>query len=95
MIATAAGVGMSLIATEHFYSTLLSSPWTTKKFATTAEDKASVRKYYIIAAIASLITAYILSKILNQTWPLISAVILSIGYIVIYENAMKNTEVKA
>jgi uncharacterized membrane protein YbaN (DUF454 family) len=89
MIETAAGLGMSLIAGEHFFSTFLSSPWTTQKFADSEEEKALVRKMYWYATACSLITAAILSYILKQSWPLIAAIILCIIYIVVYERALK------
>ena len=88
MIATAAGVGMSLIASEHFFSTFLSSPWTTEKFAKTEEDKEKVRRLYVYATAASLATSLILSAILKQTWPLVATLILCILYIVVYERSL-------
>lgn len=87
-IATAAGIGMSLIASEHFFSTFLSSPWTTEKFATTEEDKEKIRRYYKMAIAASLITAIILCLILKEWWPLIATIALCVMYVVVYEKAM-------
>jgi hypothetical protein len=89
MIETAAGVGMSLIASEHFFSTFLSSPWTTGKFAETEEDKAKIRKYYMLACATSLITAFILGAILKQKWPVIATLVLCVMYIAVYEAAMR------
>ena len=89
MIATAAGLGMALIASEHFYSTMLSSPWTTEKFATTEEDKAKVRRLYLYSAVASLVTATILAAILKDVWPLIATMVLCILYIVVYERSLE------
>lgn len=89
MITTAAGLGMSLIASEHFFSTMLSSPWTTEKFAQSSEDKAKVRKYYMIAVAMSLITAYLIARILKQSWPLIATVVLCVIYVAIYEQALR------
>ena len=87
-IQTAAGIGMSLIASEHFFSTFLSSPWTTEKFATTEEDKAEIRRYVGMAIATSLIAAIILSLILKQWWPLVATIILCIMYAAIYERAI-------
>ena len=91
MIATAAGLGMSLIAAEHFYSTMLSSPWTTEKFAETEEDKAKVRRLILYSAVASLVTASILAAILNDVWPIIATMVLCILYIVVYERALEGS----
>lgn len=88
-VATAAGVGMSLIAGEHFFSTFLSSPWTTEKFAETEEDKAKIRRLYMMACAASLASAIVLSAILKQWWPLLAAIILCVLYIVVYERALE------
>ena len=87
-IATAAGVGMSMIASEHFFSTFLSSPWSTAKFAETEEDKAQVRRLYWMAVITSLVAAGILSAILKQWWPLLAAAALCVMYVIIYERAL-------
>lgn len=88
-VATAAGIGMSLIASEHFFSTFLSSPWTTEKFATTPEDKQKIRRYYAFACGASLVTAFILARILKQPWPIVATVILCLMYVSVYELAMR------
>ena len=89
MIETAAGLGMSLIASEHFFSTFLSSPWTVEKFAETDEDRKKIRRYYMLACAASLITAFILAGILKQKWPIIATVILCVMYVAVYEAAMR------
>ena len=88
-VASAAGVGMSLIAGEHFFSTFLSSPWTTAKFVESEEDKAQIRRLYLMAVACSLTSALVLSAILKQTWPFIAALILCIIYVVVYERAME------
>lgn len=87
-ITVAAGVGMSLIASEHFFSTFLSSPWTTEKFATTEEDKAKIRKYYVMACVVSLATAFVLARILQQPWPILATILLCVMYCTVYEAAM-------
>jgi hypothetical protein len=87
-ITTAAGLGMSLIAGEHFFSTFLSSPWTTAKFAETEEDKAEVRRMYLMATALSLITAIAIAYVLGQIWPVIAVIILCAIYIWVYERAL-------
>jgi len=87
-IVSAAGIGMSVIASEHFFSTFLSSSWTVEKFATTPEDKVKIRRYYMMAVAASLITALVLAGILKDKWPIIATLVLCIMYVVTYELAM-------
>lgn len=89
MITVAAGVGMSLISSEHFFSTFLSSPWTVEKFCETEEDREKIRKYYMLAVAASMATAFVLAHILKQPWPIIAAAILCVMYIYIYERALR------
>ena len=87
-VATAAGVGMSVISAEHFFSTFLSSPWTTAKFAESDEDRAQVRRLYWMAVGCSIVTAIVLSAILKQAWPVVACLILCVVYIVVYERAL-------
>lgn len=88
-IVTAAGIGMSLIASEHFFSTFLSSPWTVEKFAETEEDKAKIRKYYMLACAVSLVVAFVLAKIIKQPWPIVATVLVCGLYIWTYEKALR------
>jgi len=89
MIATAAGVGMALISSEHFFSSFLSSPWSTEKFAETEEDKAKVRRLYLMAVMASLASAAVLAAILKEPWPILAAAILCALYVIVYEKALR------
>lgn len=89
-VTTAAGIGMTLIAGEHFFSTFLSSPATTQKFLSEdPEDRKRVRKYYMMACAASLVTAFVMASILDQKWPIITAILLCIMYVAVYEAAMR------
>ncbi len=89
-IQTAAGIGMALIASEHFYSTMLSSPPTTEKFfSDTDEGKAKTRHMYLTATALSIVTAVLLSYILKEPWPLVATIVLCIIYIYIYERALR------
>ena len=90
MLTAAAGVGMTLIAGEHLFSTFLSSPWTTEKFAETEEDKAKVRKLLWMAVGLSVVTALVMAAILNQWYPLLAVGILCLIYVVVYERALAN-----
>ena len=88
-VVSAAGIGMSLISSEHFFSTFLSSPWTVGKFVETEEDRRKIRQYYLMACAASLCVAFVLAAILKQKWPLIATIILCIMYVIVYEAAMR------
>ena len=89
MIQTAAGIGMSLMSGEHFFSTFLSSPWTTEKFASTPEDKEKVRRLFWMATACSIAVGAILGYILKQWWPLLSSLALIAIYYYIYEKALR------
>lgn len=93
-IATAAGIGMSLIATEHFFSAGLSSPITTRKFLSEqAEDRAEVQRAVHLAVVMSLVVGGIMSYILKQPWPLLAAVALVAFYYNEYMRALGPAEV--
>lgn len=87
-IELAAGVGISLISGEHLFSTLLSSPWTTKKFAITEAEKHEVRRLYITAIALTLLTAMVMAWLLKEIWCLIAALLLCLIYVSIYERAL-------
>lgn len=82
------GVGSSLIASEHFFSTLLSSPWTTQKFSETEEEKALIRRMLFLASSVSLIAAGGISWLTKEKWPIVFTLILCVFYIIIYEKAV-------
>ena len=84
----ATGTALALIAGEHFQSTMLSSPWTTEKFAQTQEDKDKVQKLLMIASVASLLTGAGISWLLDSKWPLVGTFILTVFYIIVYEKAI-------
>jgi len=88
-VGTAAGVGMAVIAGEHFFSTYLSSPVTTERFFADSEDgKAKTRRMCLLAMSASLVTGLVLSMILREPWPLVATLILGIMYLSVYEKAL-------
>ena len=90
MIAQAAGVGMSLIASEHFFSSMLTSPMTTKRFfSDTEEGRDDTLKALRLAIGLSLVTGAILGWMLKSWLPLITVVIISAFYWVTYTNALK------
>jgi len=85
----AIGVAGSIIASEHFFSTLLSSPWTTQKFCDTPEEQALVRRMLFLASGVSLIFAGGISYLIKDKWPVIFTFVLCLFYIVVYEKALK------
>jgi len=85
----AIGVAGSIIASEHFFSTLLSSPWTTQKFCDTPEEQALVRRMLFLASGVSLVFAGGVSYLIKDRYPLIFTTLLVIFYIVVYEKALK------
>ena len=87
-IGTAAGIGMSLIATEHFFSAGLSSPITTRKFLTTENDKREVQRAVMLAVLFSVAAGALLSAILKQPWPLVASVALAAFYYNEYRRAL-------
>jgi hypothetical protein len=85
----AVGVAGAVIASEHFFSTLLSSPWTTQKFADKPEDRELTRKMLFLASGASLLFAGSVSYLIKDNWPLIFTALLVIFYVIVYEKALR------
>jgi len=78
----------SVIMSEHFFSTFLSSPWTTQKFVETEVDKEVVRRMYLCASLLSLLFAAGISYLIKEKAPLILSLILCMIYIGVYEKAL-------
>lgn len=57
---------VSLIASEHFISAGMSSPWSVAKFAKTQQDQDQVWRLYRESAIASFATSAIIGIILQD-----------------------------
>lgn len=87
----AIGTGASLIIGEHFFSTLLSSPWTTGKFVQTTQDREQVNKLLAISAVVSMIVAGAMAYVTKEKWPVIATALLVVFYIVVYQKAMNHT----
>jgi len=73
---------------EHFFSTMLSSPYTTQKLANGEEDRRMVHELLYTSTGISLVVAGITSWYIDEKWPLIFTFILCIFYIVMYELAL-------
>ena len=78
----------AVIASEHFFSTLLSSPWTTQKFSETEKEKEIVRKMYLLASLMSMGFAVFISHLIKEKWPAIITVFLCVFYVIIYEKSL-------
>lgn len=84
----AVGTASALIVSEHFFSTMLSSPWSTQKFTKSVEDAKMVRKLYILASVFSLATAFYISYLIKERTPIFATLFLIIIYVYIYEKAI-------
>jgi len=84
----AVGIAGAIIASEHFFSTLLSSPWTTQKFCQTDEEKEIVKKMLFISSGISLLLAGSISYLVKDKYPLIFTTLLCLFYIYIYAKAI-------
>jgi len=84
----AVGTAGAIIASEHFFSTLLSSPWTTQKFCDTPEEKVLVRRMLFLSSGISLLAAGGISYLVKDKYPVIFTFILCVFYIVVYERAL-------
>jgi hypothetical protein len=85
------GMAVSVIATEHFMSAGLSSPWSVAKFAISDEDKQQVWHYFNEAVYASAVFSVITSYMLKSWFPIISSA-LTLGYYKkLYADALSRT----
>lgn len=85
------GMAVSVIATEHFMSAGLSSPWSVAKFAISDEDKQQVWHYFHEAASASAIFSVITGYMLKSWVPLISSGLTLAYYKKLYADALSKT----
>lgn len=85
------GMAVSVIATEHFLSAGLSSPWSTAKFAISDEDKQEVWHYFREAASASVIFSAITTYMLKSWYPVISSGLTLFYYKKLYSDALSKT----
>ncbi len=85
------GMAVSVIATEHFMSAGLSSPWSVAKFAISDEDKQQVWHYFNEAVSASAIFSVITAYMLKSWTPLISSGLTLAYYRKLYSDALART----
>jgi len=85
LLKSALAFGTIAISTEHFFSASLSSPVTVKQMKQNPKD---VRQGYIVAIVLSMVIAITLSLILRQWLPLLTAVVICVVYVYLYERAL-------
>ncbi len=85
------GMAVSVIATEHFMSAGLSSPWSTAKFAISKKDKDEVWHYFNEAVGASMTFSVITAYMMKSWYPLISSVLTLAYYKKLYSDALSKT----
>lgn len=85
---TVIGTVLALVLDEHFYSTMLSSPWSTQKFTQSQEDIDMVNTMLLIASGISLLSAGAISYYLKDKWPLVFTFLLVAFYYVVYQMAI-------
>ena len=85
-----AGLGMALIASEHFFSSMLTSPMTTKRFfAGDPEGTADTIRALKKAVWLSIGSGVILSWVSKSWTPIVTTGIVSAFYWYEYNNALK------
>lgn len=87
---------IAAVASEHFFSAGLSSPWSTAKFTETDEDKRIIWKLFWIAAGSSAVFAVALALVLGNGgktlfWSLVGSGAISAWMYWEYDQAMKGT----
>lgn len=85
------GMAVSVIATEHFMSAGLSSPWSVAKFAISDDDKQQVWHYFDEAVYASAVFSVITAYMLKSWVPLISSGFTLAYYRKLYADALSRT----
>ena len=89
-LAQTAGLGIGLIASEHFFSSMLTSPMTTKRFfSTTPEGIEDTMDALKKAVGLSMVSGSILSYVSKSWIPLVTTGIVSAFYWYEYTNALK------
>lgn len=82
-IKDALGFSVSLLASEHFISAGMSSPWSVAKFAKTEEDAAQVWKLFREASYASIATAAVTGYIL-KSWEAFAWSLAGAGAVIVF-----------
>lgn len=85
------GMAVSVIATEHFMSAGLSSPWSVAKFAISDQDKQEVWHYFYEAVSASAAFSVITAYMLKSWVPVLSSGLTLAYYRKLYADALSRT----
>jgi hypothetical protein len=89
-VVSVAAIGMSIIASEHFFSSMLTSPMTTKRFfAGDPEGTADTIKALKLAIIASVASGLLLSYLAKSWIPLVTTLVICAFYWIEYNRALK------
>ncbi len=80
----ALNIGLSAIATDHFFSALMSSPKSSEHFLKPEE----VRQMFEIAAISSVVFAIVMSYLLENPWGLVTTLLMLLEFTWAYWTAM-------
>lgn len=88
---SALGLSVSVLATEHYFSASMSSPWSVDKFTQTDEDKRKVWALFNESVYASLIFAVVIAYMLKSWWPIIGAILVIAHYYSLYKRATEHT----
>ena len=85
-----AGLGMALIASEHFFSSMLTSPMTTKRFFSTSEEGIKDTMDALRKAVGLSIVSGIILSCVSKSWtPIVTTAAVSAFYWTEYTNALK------
>jgi len=88
-IVDALAIGTTIMVSEHFFSTFLSSPLTVKTLYASKEEDRQTTKLYLYEAMAiSVIFGAIISKILKDPLGIITGVVTALLYYLIYMDAL-------
>ncbi len=85
-----AGLGMALIASEHFFSSMLTSPMTTKRFFSTSEEGIKDTMDALKKAVGLSIVSGVILSYVSKSWaPIVTTAAVSGFYWMEYTNALK------
>jgi len=84
-VEAALNIGLSALATEHFFTAFLSSPKASEQFLKPKD----VREMFKLAAIVSLAFSSLMSYLLKNPWGLATSFVFVLVFYYAYRNAMR------